>query len=96
MAIDVDKKKASVGKTMTRRDRCTYTITTLSRRGRDPDIHEALQTVLAWRGLSALTDAAIEDLARRLIEGERARRLTATQERSRVINLEQYRNRQNN
>jgi hypothetical protein len=43
-------------------------ITTLSRAGRDPEIHKALETVLAWRGLSALTDAAIEDLATHVVQ----------------------------
>ncbi len=60
-------EKANPGRTMTRRDRCMRIITTISRAGRDHEIHKALTRVLAWRGLSALTDAAIEDLATRVV-----------------------------
>jgi hypothetical protein len=50
---------------------------------------------LAWRGLSALTDAAIEDLATRVVSDEHARRFLATKREygreGRVIYLDQYR-----
>jgi hypothetical protein len=89
-------EKANAGQTMTRRDRCTRIITTLSRAGRDRQIHEALETVLALRGLSALTDAALEDLATQVVADERARRFqqnrfAAKREQGCVIFLDQYR-----
>jgi|HubBroStandDraft_6_1064221.scaffolds.fasta_scaffold959193_2 hypothetical protein len=88
-------EKANPGRTMTRRDRCMRIITTISRAGRDHEIHKALTTVLAWRGLSALTDAAIEDLATRVVSDEHARRFLATKREygreGRVIYLDQYR-----
>jgi hypothetical protein len=59
-------EKASHGRTLTRRDRCMRIITGIFRDGRDHEIRDALQSVLAYRGLSALTDAAIEDLATRI------------------------------
>ena len=58
---------------MTRRDRYTRIITALSRAGRDREIHKALETVLVLRGLSALTDAALEDLATQVVASERGR-----------------------
>jgi hypothetical protein len=82
---------ARPGRTMTRRDRCTRIITTLSRSGRDREIHEALETVFACRGLSALTDAALEDLATRVVAGEHVRRFGAKREHGRVIFLDRYR-----
>ncbi|HEV3147884.1 MAG TPA: hypothetical protein VGZ24_04485 [Chthoniobacterales bacterium] len=89
-------EKANAGQTMTRRDRCTRIITTLSRAGRDRQIHEALEMVLALRGLSALTDAALEDLATQVVADERARRFqqnrfAAKREQGCVIFLDQYR-----
>ena len=39
----------------------------IMRAGRDREIHKALETVLALRGLSALTDAALEDLATQVV-----------------------------
>jgi hypothetical protein len=87
-------EKANAGQTMTRRDRCTRIITTLSRAGRDRQIHEALEMVLALRGLSALTDAALEDLATQVVADERARRFqqnrfAAKREQGCVIFLDQ-------
>jgi hypothetical protein len=80
------------GRTMTRRDRCTRIITTVSRAGRDREIHKAMEKVLACRGLSALTDAALEDLASRVAADEYARRFVARREREgRVISLDRYR-----
>ena len=86
----------STGQTMTRRDRCTRIITTLSRAGRDREIHKALETVLALRGLSALTDAALEDLATQVVASEGAprfdqNRFAAKREQGCVIFLDQYR-----
>jgi hypothetical protein len=72
---------------MTRRDRCMHIITTLSRSGRDREIYAALETVLTCRGLSALTNAALEDLATRTVAGEHA----ATREHGCVIFLDRYR-----
>jgi hypothetical protein len=88
-------EKASPGRTLTRRDRCMRIITTLSRAGRDPEIHKALETVLAWRGLSALTDAAIEDLATHVVADQHVRRFLAAKREcgreGRVIFLDRYR-----
>ena len=89
-------EKAKAGQTMTRRDRCTRIITTLSRAGRDRQIHEALEMVLALRGLSALTDAALEDLATQVVASEGAPRFdqnpfAAKREHGCVIFLDQYR-----
>jgi hypothetical protein len=90
-------EKANLVRTMTRRDRCTRIITTVSRAGRDHEIHSALEKVLAWRGLSALTDAAIEDLATRVAADEQARRFAARREReSRIISLDRYRSQHKN
>jgi hypothetical protein len=41
--------------------------------------------------LSALTDEALEDLATRVVEVERARRFAAPCKRGRVISLDRYR-----
>jgi hypothetical protein len=84
------------GQTMTRGDRCTRMITTLSRAGRDREFHKALETVLALRGLSALTDAALEDLATQVVASEGAprfdqNRVAAKREQGGVIFLDQYR-----
>ena len=84
-------EKASHGRTLTRRDRCTRIITEIFRDGQDHEIRDALQSVLAYRGLSALTDAAIEDLATRAVEDKRARRFTAKRESGSVIFLDQHR-----
>ena len=89
-------EKPSTGQTLTRRDRCTRIITTLSRAGRDREIHKALETVLALRGLSALTDAALEDLATQVVASEGAprfdqNRFAAKREQGCVIFLDQYR-----
>lgn len=81
---------------MTRRDRCNRIITRISRAGRDREVAKALETVLAWRGLSALTDEALEDLAARMVEGERARRFAATRERGCVIYLDRHRSQSKN
>jgi len=62
------------GQMVTRRDRCTRIIATISRAGRDHEICKSLDNILMWRGLSALTDAAIEDLATRVAADEHARR----------------------
>ncbi len=67
-----------------------------SRAGRDRAIHKALETVLALRGLSALTDAALEDLATQVVASEGAprfdqNRFAAKREQGCVIFLDQYR-----
>ena len=83
---------ANTGQMVTRRDRCTRIITTISRAGRDHEIRKSLDNILMWRGLSALTDAAIEDLATRVAADEHARRVKARCERkTRVVYLAQYR-----
>jgi hypothetical protein len=89
-------EKPSTGQTMTRRDRCTRIITKLSRAGRDREIRKPLETVLASRGLSALTDAALEDLATQVVASEGAprfdrNRFAAKREQGYVIFLDQYR-----
>jgi hypothetical protein len=85
------------GRMMTRRDRCNHIITRLSRAGREREIARAMETVLAWRGLSALTDAALEDLATRVAADEYARRFVARREREgRVIFLDRYRSQRKN
>jgi hypothetical protein len=85
------------GRTMTRRDRCTRIITTVSRAGRDREIHKAMEMVLACRGLSALTDIALEDLATRVAADEYARRFVARRDREgRVISLDRYRSQHKN
>ncbi len=63
----------------------------LPRRG-DREFHKALETVLALRALSALTDAALEDL----VASEGAprfdqNRVAAKREQGGVIFLDQYR-----
>jgi hypothetical protein len=89
-------EKPSAGQTMTRRDRCTRIITTLSRAGRDREIHKSLETVLALRDLSTLTDAALEDLATQVVASERAprfdqNRFAAMRQQGCVKFLDQYR-----
>ena len=86
-------EKPSTGQTMTRRDRCTRIITTLSRAGRDREIHKALETVLALRDLSAL---ALEDLATQVVASEGAprfdqNRFAAKRQQGCVKFLDQYR-----
>ena len=86
-------EKPSAGQTMTRRDRCTRIITTLSRAGRDREIHKALETVLALRDLSAL---ALEDLATQVVASEGAprfdqNRFAAKRQQGCVKFLDQYR-----
>ena len=61
---------ANTGQMVTGRDRCTRIITTISRAGRDHELRKSLDNILMWRGLSALTDAAIEDLATRVTADE--------------------------
>jgi hypothetical protein len=83
---------ANTGQMVTRRDRCTRIITTISRAGWDHEIRKSLDNILMWRGLSALTDAAIEDLATRVAADEHARRVKARCEReNRVVYLALYR-----
>jgi hypothetical protein len=89
-------EKASHGRTLTRRDRCTRIITEIFRDGQDHEIRDALQSVLVCRGLSALTDAAIEDLATRAVAGKRALRFTAKRESGSVIFLDQHRSQRKN